>query len=61
MQKGISYRMQICENPQKKCAECSIYNSFLQLAQGSLIALGAIAKGNQIHFPANCMQNPQIV
>jgi hypothetical protein len=64
MQKGISYRMQICENPpkikvywllQSVIASCSLH------AQGSLIALGAFAKGNQIHFPANYMQNPRIV
>jgi hypothetical protein len=36
------------------------WNSFLQLAKGSLITCRAIAKGNQIPFRAICMRNLRI-
>jgi hypothetical protein len=39
VQKGISYRRQNLKNTRKQSS------TFLQLAKGSLIALGAIAKG----------------
>jgi hypothetical protein len=38
----------------------AVVEPFLQLAKGSLIAFGAIAKGNQMPFRANCMRNPRI-
>jgi hypothetical protein len=48
------------KNAKNKRVLYAVIESFFRLANELLIALRAIAKGYQIPFRANCMQNPRI-
>ncbi len=52
--------MQNPKNPRKSKVCMRQSNIFLQLSKGFLIAFGAVAKGNQIPFGADCMRNLRI-
>jgi len=37
-----------------------LFDTFLELAKGTLISLWAVAKGNLLPFGSHCMRNPRI-